>query len=213
MTNFAISRYRDEQIEISEESSDHQLESRPKRSRHLEDFKLEESDLHSEDARSEIWCRPSENPSSSQAASNEDLGPYGSMYEEGTSSELYTQLLMGNEGLCSDSKEGYLWDPYYGGFHSSSFAADPFRSIQPETTPCDASSSVVLGHPVFPEMGTPKQQETANNDGRSERKSQTGCFAQDAWSGIMEGIPGSEWANLLAGGFASLISVTIKFFV
>ena len=197
---------------MSEESYEQQMEERQKRSRNQDSAQVEDAsaELHSEDARSETWCRPFDEPSCSRAASSENLGPYDALigYDECSNDapgvDLYTQLLLGSDvPICFDNKEAAAlhWNVYVPGSHGSHYhdgygqEALCGDGIRAETAK-DASS------PVFSTVanGETRERDGANNDERGDEPSRSGCFSQDAWTGIMDGIPGSDWANLLAGG-------------
>ena len=214
VTNFALSRYKDENIEMSEESYEQQMEERQKRSRNQDSAHVEDAsaELHSEDALSETWCRPFDEPSCSRAASSENLRPYDALigYDECSNDapavDLYTQLLLGSDvPICFDNKEALHWNVY--GSHGSHYHDGCYGQ---EALCGDGIRAEIAKDtsPVFSTVanGETRERDGANNDEREDEPSRSGCFSQDAWTGIMDGIPGSDWANLLAGGPTILLT-------
>ena len=229
MTNFSISRYKGEKIELSAESYEQQSDESRKRSRRREESRAVD-DMNTEstmgDACSEVWCPLSENPCSSRGVSNDDFSTCGPIFspEEsfGQGSELYTQLLLGSDlALGFECKDSTL--PWNSSVHkdrrfmesSCCLGMPSFSASQSILRPCDGTSQVDVRHPLAPEMGAVQKQESVENGGLTAKESgerkHSECFSQDAWTGIMEGIPGSELAYLMAGGMlAPVASVELK---
>lgn len=193
MTNFSISRYKNVSSEI-EDYAEAENEIRQKRSRKTA---KPEAETSTNDVKLELWC-PSLQANSTSSIASRDLASFVSIFDPGPS-ELYTQLLMGNEtSIPLVGKESCFWDPYRRNDKTPfEFGSLP-KSIC-DIQQYDASSNVMLGKMSLPEPDMTHQNNRVENKDISST-SATGCFSQDVWDGMMKDIPGSDWDNILAGG-------------
>jgi len=226
VTNFSLSRYKDEHLEIAEHSSEGDNNQRRKSRKRNTETDCLRTDIANpddlgEDAQSEIWSSSFANTqgvlTNDEAQTlvlyNADSGQFPCSYG---APDLYTQLLLGQEDHACPGLFNYSpWEPC----HPGTFLMEGLQEeagngrteevssgrINPGAGACDAYSTVVMGHPLHSQR-TPSMPERKLNNATPDDAMDLGhlapynYFAKDAWDGLMDDNGISDFANILAGG-------------
>eukprot|EP00210_Caulerpa_lentillifera_P001036 g999.t1 len=235
VTNFSLSRYKAETLELADQCSEVDINQRRKSRKKNTETNSEtptraNHELMNEDTRSEIWPSQFDPP---HFISNEEADalvlystnpsqfpcPYGAP-------DLYTQLLFGQDDQsCSALFPYSQWEPGHPGTFlmqgmkeesgNRGIAGGITGELSSRIDACDAYSNVVMGHPLFNENAV----ETKLNNSApvdmmefSQFAPDT-YFAKDAWDGIMDDSGISDFTNILAGGEKNFNSILWTEFV